>query len=208
MDRNRLGKIIVAMVILFWLGDWLTSQPWAPAWAGWVFDVMFVCAVLGVLIFGFRGSAWGKLAQRYPVRQPYSGGWTGCPTLHVSNVSAGDPEYDRNKVRFVGMVRLACGDDAIFLAPILSVFNVLMPPVQIPLSAITKVKTYEHSGHVQAPRDPGTLLQITYDPNFQGRIAELTVGDAPVYLQMQADLLEPVIARLPSDEEPNRAARG
>ena len=110
--------------------------------------------------------------------------------------------------RGLGMVRLACGDDAIFLAPILSVFKVLMPPVQIPLSAITKVKTYEHSGYVQAPQDPGTLLQITYDPNFRGRIAELTIGEAPIYLQMQTDLLEPVIARLPVDEEPNRAARG
>jgi len=208
MDGNRLGKIIVAIAIAAWLGDWLTSQPGAPAWAGWVFNVMFACAVLSVVILGFRRSAWGKLAQRYPVRQRYSGGWTGCPTLHVSNVSAADPEYDRNKVRFVGMARLACGDDAIFLAPILSVFNVLMPPVQIPLSAITKVKTYEHSGYVQAPRDASTLLQITYDPNFRGRIAELTIGEAPIYLQMQADLLEPVIARLPVDEEPHRAALG
>jgi hypothetical protein len=106
IDRKRLTKIIVALVIFVWLGDWLTSQPWAPTWAGRVFNVTAVCAVFGAVILAFRGSAWGKLAQRYPVRQPYSGGWTGCPTLHVSNVSAADPEYDRDKTRFVGMVRL------------------------------------------------------------------------------------------------------
>ena len=195
MDGNRIARIIVPAVVLVWLANWLATEPWVPAWIVGLLEAATVCVILAALIMGFRASAWGDLARRYPVRQPYPGPWVVCATLHVSSVAAGHPDYDKHKARFISMLRLGCADDAIFLTPILPPFKVLMPAVQIPLNAITKVNVYEHSGLVNGLRPPGTLVQLTYDPNFRGQIAELTVGEPPVHLQLQAEFVEATIAK-------------
>ena len=49
------------------------------------------------------------------------------------------------------------------------------------------------------------VIPFTYDPNSR-RIAELAIGQPPIYLQMQADLVEPAIARLPAGQRPSRLA--
>jgi hypothetical protein len=195
VDGQRIAKIILPLVIMIVVGNWIASQSWAPPWAERVVTIAFVGGIIAVLVLGFRGSAWGTLAERYPARQAYSGTWVGCPTLHVSNVRADQPGYQRDKVRFVGMVRLGVGGSDLYLSSRIPFFNVLMPPVQIPRSAITNVKTYECSGLVGTPKDSASLIQLTYDPNFKGRIAEVAIGEPPVYLQMQAGLIEPLIAQ-------------
>ena len=67
-------------------------------------------------------------------------------------------------------------------------------PAQTILNTI-KARSVSSASFASRVTEPGTLLQITYDPNFQGRIAELAVGEPPVHLQLQADLIEPVFKK-------------
>lgn len=78
--------------------------------------------------------------------------------------------------------------------PILGRF---FPDVEIPWSAVTSATTFEAPGWFKPLRDPGTILQVTYDPNYTGTFVELVVGEPPVFIQLSADLLGDAMSRLP-----------
>ncbi|HET7700352.1 MAG TPA: hypothetical protein VFM06_05735, partial [Candidatus Limnocylindria bacterium] len=75
----------------------------------------------------------------------------------------------------------------------------LFPEVRIPWSAVTSARRYEAPGWYTPQRDPGTLVQAAYDPNYTGTFVELAIGEPPIFLQMPADLLgADAMTRLPA----------
>lgn len=199
-DRNQIAKVVIPLAIGAWLIGGLVMRPGVPGWAVGLFTVCFVAAVLGTLFYFFTHGSWAELAKRYPVKQPFSGTWAACPTLHVSSVSWNDPDYNRTKMRFVGIMRFGMTEQDLHAHTIFSSvpgLSLMFPAAQIPWSAIKSAQMNQQSGMVQAPRSPGTLFQATYDPGFSGEVVELAVGEPPIFMQFKSDVLGASVAKLP-----------
>jgi hypothetical protein len=196
-DKNKIAKVVIPLAIIFWLLGILIK--YAPPFFLAVYVVAFIVSILAALLYLFNQTGYSELAQRYPEKVPFRDRFLNCPTLHVSTVSVTDPDYNRLKTRYVGLMAIGASPDFLYIAPIfrnVPILRNLLPTAQIPWSAITSANSYSGSGFVQSPSSPGTLLQITYDPGMKGDLLELGIGEPPVFIQLKADILGD-LSRLP-----------
>jgi len=70
------------------------------------------------------------------------------------------------------------------------------PRLRIPWTAVSKAHAFEAPGWFTPLREPGTLLQAAYDPNYTGKFIEMEVGEAPVFIQLPAYILGEGVSRL------------
>jgi hypothetical protein len=191
------ARIIIPAAIALSILMPLIFGPATPGWLQALGAVAFVVLVAGLVAFLFlRASAWPSLAQRYPPRVPVTRSWRACRTAVIGRAGFDDPAYEQSKVRLVGILRVAPTDDALNLS-VLPLLRLLLPPLQIPWSAIVRARLLDASGWVRAPRDPGALFQVTYDPGYTGRFIELQTTEPRVFIQLPAPLLAEVTAHLP-----------
>ncbi|MEK7862503.1 MAG: hypothetical protein AAB295_04480, partial [Chloroflexota bacterium] len=168
-----------------------------------LFGIAFVVGVLVIVFSLMARTGWDTLAERYRATEPHRGAWRPYPTAVMSRVSIQDPDFRSQQMRFIGgTLRVAASPDALHLRMLFAVIPIvgrLFPEVRIPWSAVTSARRYEAPGWYAPQRDPGTLAQAAYDPNFTGPFVELTVGDPPIFLQMPTDLLgADAMSRLPA----------
>ena len=73
---------------------------------------------------------------------------------------------------------------------------------------MTTARTYEAPGWFTPASEPGTILQVGYDPNYTGTFVELAIGDPPVFIQLPAELLGEAMSLLPLRPHARVAAHG
>ena len=166
-----------------------------------LFIVAFAIGV-PVMVFYLIGEAgWRVLAKRYRASVPFAGTWTLCPTGQMALVSVDNPEFHKVKMRFVGgSLRVATTADALHLTTMVSGLPVLrwfLPGLQIPWQAVSQAHAFEAPGWFTPLVEPGTLLQVAYDPNYTGKFIEMEVGDPTVFVQLPAAILGENLSRLP-----------
>jgi hypothetical protein len=191
------AKIIIPAAIAMTLVAPLVFSDRVPGWLQAVAGVAMFLAIAGLVAFLFlRQSAWRELARTYPVTRPLTGNWKTCPSAVMAAVSLEDPEYERRKVRLNFIMRVGSDDEALYVSarPIL---RALLPPMRMPWSAIARARYFDAPGWVKAPRDPGTVVQVAYDPGYRGRFVEIEVTEPSVFLQLPADLLTEALRHLP-----------
>jgi hypothetical protein len=206
-DPNRNAKVIIPLVLAAWLGDILVFREGVPA----VFEVVYVAAfaiAVPVVVFFLIGEAgWRALAKRYRATVLFAGTWTLCPTGQMALVSVDHPEFHKVKMRFVGgSLRVATTADALHLTTLVSGLPVLrwfFPTLQIPWAAVSKAHAFEAPGWFTPASEPGTLLQVAYDPNYTGKFIEMEVGDPSVFIQLPAEILGEGVSRLPGLATPD-----
>lgn len=190
-------KFIIPTAIALWLLMPVVFAPGRPGWVSALAGVAFFLLIAGLVGFlMLRQTAWHELARKYPARVPVPGPWRACRTAVVARVPLDDPAYERQKVRLVNILRVATTPDALNLAAILP-FRPLLPALQIPWSAIVQARVLDASGWVSGPRDPGALVQVTYDPGYKGEFIELQLREPEVFIQLPAPALGAAAARLP-----------
>lgn len=200
-DPNRNAKVIIPLAVAAWLGGIVVFRKGVPA----IFEVLFVVGfaiAIPVVVFHLIGEAgWRALARRYRAPAPFSGAWKACATGQMALVSVDHPEFHKVKMRFVGgSLRVATTAEALHLSTMVSglpVFRWFFPSLQIPWTAVSKAHAFEAPGWFTPASEPGTLLQVAYDPNYTGKFIEMEVGDAPVFIQLPAAILGEGTARLP-----------
>ena len=202
-DPNRNAKVIIPFVIVVWLGGIVVSREGTPEVVQALFAVVFAVGVVVIVFSLMARTGWDTLAERYRASEPHRGTWRPYPTAVMSRVSMLDPTFRSQQMRFIGgTLRVAASPDALhvrMLFAVLPIVGRLFPEVGIPWSAVTSARRYEAPGWYAPQRDPGTLVQAAYDPNFTGTFVELAVGDPPIFLQMPTDLLgAEAMARLPA----------
>jgi hypothetical protein len=162
--------------------------------------VAFAVAVLVVVFYLFGETGWRALAKRYRVSVPFAGTWTLCPTGQMALVSVHHPEFHKVKMRFVGgSLRVATSAEALHLTTMVSGLPVLrwfFPSLQIPLAAVSKAHAFEAPGWFTPLVEPGTPLQVAYDPNYTGKFIEMEIGDPTVFVQPPAAILGEGASRL------------
>jgi hypothetical protein len=199
-DPNRNAKVIIPLAIAAWIGGILVFRDGVPA----VFEVAFVVAfavTIPVAVFYLIGEAgWRLLAKRYRESVPFRGDWQMCPTGQMALVSVHHPDFHRVKMRFVGgSLRVATTAEALHLTTMFSGLPVLrwfFPSLRIPWEAVSKASAFEAPGWFTPLREPGTLLQVAYDPNYTGKFIEMEVGQPPVFIQLPAAILGEGASRL------------
>jgi hypothetical protein len=201
-------------IIPFAIGTWLlfiavfaTGAPGALQAAA---VVVFVVATPALVLFLLGEAGWRRLAREFKAREPFNGEWKLCPTGQMALVSVDHPQFGRRKARFLSVLRTGTDPEALHFStlgsgiPVLSYF---FPRLRIPWSAVTSARTFEAPGWVTPVRDPGTLLQVEYDPNYTGTFVELVIGEPPVFVQLPAALFgAEVAAKLGIDVAPETAA--
>jgi hypothetical protein len=191
------AKFIIPAAIGLWLVSILVFSDRVPGWvevAAGLAMILFIAWLVAFLIL--RQSGWHDLARAYPARPPLAGTWQTCRTAVMAGVSLDSPEYERRKVRFNFIVRVGCDDQALYVSA-LPILRPLLPPMRIPWSAMANARYFDASGWVNAPRDPGALLQLTYDPGYKGQFVEIEVTQPKIFLQLPAHLLAEALPHLP-----------
>jgi hypothetical protein len=200
-DPNRNAKVIIPLAISAWLGGILVFKEGVPAVFGVVFVAAFAIAVPVAVFYLIGDAGWRALARRYRASAPYTGTWTLCPTGQMALVSVDHPEFQKVKMRFVGgSLRVATTADALHLGTMVSGLPVLrwfFPCLLIPWQAISQAHAFEAQGWFAPLVEPGTLLQVAYDPNYTGRFIEMRVGDPAVFIQLPAAIFGKNLLRLP-----------
>jgi hypothetical protein len=192
----EIAKVVIPLAIGLWLVGIFAFRPGVPGWAKVAIAFAMAAAILFVVGFLFIGqSGWRKLAQAYPAKPPLPASWTVCPTAIMSQVSVEDPEHVRRRVRLNFILRTGCDANALYISarPIVSA---LLPTIRIPWSAIASARFFAAPGWTPTS-NPGTLVQLTYDPGYKGRFVEIEIGEPHYFLQLPADLLSQAIPRLP-----------
>ncbi len=193
-DPNRNAKVIVPLAVAACLGGILVSRDGVPAAFEVAFNIAFAVAIPVAVFYLIGEAGWSALAKRYRASVPFSGDWQPCATGQMSRVSVDHPEFRKGKTRFVGgILRVATTADALHLStPVsgLPVFRWFFPSLQIPWTAVSKAHAFEAPGWYSAPRKPGTLMQVAYDPNYTGEFIELEVGELPVFIQLPAAIVD------------------
>ena len=158
------------------------SQAGIPAVVEAAFFIALAVAIPVMVFYLMAEEGWSTLARRYRARAAFAGPWRPCPTGQMALVSVDDPEFQRRKLRLVGgTLRLGTSPEALHLSMLFSkipLLGLFFPDVRIPWSAVTSARTYEAPGWFRPASEPGTLLQVGYDPNYTGTFVELAVGDA------------------------------
>ena len=200
-DPNRNAKVIIPLALAAWLGGLLVSRDGVPAVFEVVFVVAFVVAVPVAVFYLIGETGWRALAKRHRATVPFAGTWTPCATGQMALVSVDHPEFRKVKMRFVGgSLRVATTADALHLSTIVSGLPVLrwfFPALRIPWVAISKAHAFEAPGWFAPLVEPGSLLQIAYDPNYTGKFIEMEIGESPVFIQLPAGILGDGLSHLP-----------
>jgi hypothetical protein len=200
-DPNRIAKVIIPLAIAAWLGGILVFKEGVPAVFGLVFVAAFAIAVPVAVFYLIGDAGWRALAKRYRASAPYTGTWTPCPTGQMAPVGVDHPEFQKVRMRFVGgSLRVATTADALHLATMVSGLPVLrwfFPCLLIPWQAISQAHAFEAQGWFAPLVEPGTLLQVAYDPNYTGKFIEMKVGDPAVFIQLPAAIFGKNLSRLP-----------
>lgn len=197
---NKNAQVIIPAAIVAWLVGILVFAGGVPPAVEVLFIVAFAIGV-PVMVFYLIGEAgWRKLAKNHRQVAPFEAEWTLCPTGQMALVSVDHPQFQRVKMRFVGgALRVAATADALHLSTIFSALPVLgwfLPPLQIPWTAVAKARAYEAPGWFRPASEPGTVLQVAYDPNYTGTFVEMEVGEPPVFIQLPAAILGEGASRL------------
>lgn len=198
---NRNAKVIVPFAIVAWLASFVVFAAGTPPVVEAAFVITLAIAIPVMAFYLMAEEGWSLLARRYRARAAFVGPWRLCPTGTMALVSVDDPAFQRRKVRLVGgMLRIGTSPEALHLSmafsriPLLGLF---FPDVRIPWSAVTTARTYEAPGWFKPASEPGTILQVGYDPNYTGTFVELAIGDPPVFIQLPAEILGEAMSLLP-----------
>lgn len=198
---NKNAKVIIPTAVAAWLVGIVVSRPGTPGVIQAAFVVAFVVAIPLIVFYLMAESGWRALARGHRAVVPFNGPWRLCATGQMAPVSVDHPDFRRIKMRFIGgTLRIGTTDDGLYLSTLFSklpVLQLFFPTVRIPWSAIRSARAFEAPGWFTPLREPGTLLQVAYDPNYTGKFIEIEVGEPPVFLQLSAEILGESISRLP-----------
>ena len=199
-DPNRIPKIVIPLAIAAWLGGVVMAKVGVPAIVDALLIVAFVIAVPVAVFYLIGESGWRRLASHYKAGVPYEGKWTMCPTGQMALVNVDHQDFNKVKMRFVGgALSVAVSPEALHLRTMASGLPILgwfFPALQIPWTAVTKAHAFEAPGWFGPASEPGTLLQIGYDPNYTGKFIEMEIGEPPVFVQLSAEILGEGLSRL------------
>jgi len=196
---NVNARVIIPFAVGAWLLFILVFTTGAPAVVEAAVIVAFAVATPAIVLFLLGEAGWRSLSKKFKATEPFAGQWQLCPTGHMAKVSVDDPRYQRIKARFLSVLKVGVDHEALHLSTLGSGWPVLswfFPVLRVPWSAVTSAREYQASGWVLPVRDPGTILQIEYDPNYTGTFVELVVGEPAVFLQLPAPILGAAAARL------------
>jgi hypothetical protein len=191
------ARFIIPAAIGLWLVSILVFSDRVPGWlqvAAGLAMFLFIAWLVAFLIL--RQSGWHDLARAYPARPPLAGAWHTCRTAVMAGVSLDSPEYERRKVRFNFIVRVGADDQALYVSA-LPILRPLLPPIRIPWPAMANARYFDAAGWVNAPPDPGALLQLTYDPGYKGQFVEIEIREPKIFLQLPTHLLAGALPHLP-----------
>lgn len=198
-DPNRNAKVIIPLAAAAWLGGIVVFGEVVPAVVEVLYAAVFAVAVPCVVFYLIGEAGWRALAKRYRAPVAFAGTWTPCPTGQVALVSVHHPEFEKVRMRFVGgSLRVATTAEALHLTTMVSGLPVLrwfFPALQIPWTAVAKAHAFEAPGWLRPVSEPGTLLQVAYDPGYTGKFIEIEV-DPPVFIQLPAEILGEGVSRL------------
>ena len=185
---NRNAIVIIPLAIAAWLGGIFVFQPGTPVALQVAFVVAFVIAIPVVVFYLMSSMGWSALARRFRATERFRGDWKAVPTGQMSTVSVDHPDFVKNRLRLVGgTLRVGSTPTALHLSMLLSRVPILgrfFPDVQIPWSSVTSARPFEAPGWFRPLREPGTVLQVGYDPNYTGTFVEIVVGEPPVFIQL------------------------
>jgi len=201
-DPNRNAKVIIPLALAAWIGGTVVFRDGVPAAFEVVYVAAFAIAVPLVVFYLIGEAGWRALSKRYRGAVPFGGEWRACATGQMALVSVGHPEFRKVKMRFIGgSLRVAVTADALYLTTMFSALPVLrwfFPSLRIPWTAVSNAHAFEAPGWFTPLVDPGSVLQVAYDPNYTGQFIEMEVGDPPVFIQLPADILGEGVSRLPA----------
>lgn len=199
MSKN--AKIIIPFVLVAWLGSILIFRAGTPTAVQAAFVIAVAVAIPVMVFYLMAEMGWSTLAKKFRDGGSFDGPWRAAATGQMANVSVFAPAFHRNKLRLVGgTLRLGTTSTALHLSMLFSKIPILgkfFPDVEIPWSAVRSATTFEAPGWFNPASEPGTVLQVAYDPNYTGTFVELVVGEPPVYIQLPVDMLGEGMARLP-----------
>lgn len=198
-DPNRNAKVIIPLALAAWLGGVVVSREGVPA----IFEVVYVAAfaiAIPAAVFYLIGEAgWRALAKRHRAPVAFAGPWTPCRTGQMALVSVHHAEFEKVRMRFIGgSLRVATTAEALHLATMVSGLPVLrwfFPALQIPWTAVAKAHAFEAPGWLRPASEPGTLLNVAYDPGYTGKFIEIEVNP-PVFIQLPAEILGDGVSRI------------
>lgn len=198
---NKNAKVIIPFVLVVWVASLFLLRPGTPVVVVAVFIGAMVIAIPVMVFYLMAEMGWSTLARKFHADGSFDGPWRAAATAQMANVSVFNPTFMRNKLRLVGgTLRLGTTSTALHLSMLFSKIPILgrfFPDVEIPWSEVTTATTFEAPGWFKPASQPGTILQVAYDPNYTGTFVELVVGEPPVFIQLSADLLGDAMSRLP-----------
>lgn len=197
---NKNARVIIPAAIVIWLLGIVVFREGAPAVVQGVYIVAFAIGVPFMVFYLMAETGWRALAKSYREIAPFAGSWKPCATGQMALVSVHHPDFQRMKMRFVGgSLRVGTTADALYLSTLFSRLPVLrwfFPILQIPWSAVSKAHAFDAPGWFRPASEPGSLLQVAYDPNYTGKFIEMEIGEPPVFLQLSEEILGEAVSRL------------
>lgn len=199
-DSNKNAKVIIPVTIVAWLLAILVFKEGAPAVVKGIYIVAFAIGVPFMVFYLMAETGWRALAKSYREIVRFAGPWKSCATGQMALVSVHHPDFQRMKMRFVGGVLwVGTTADALYLSTLFSrvpILRFFFPTLQIPWSAVAKAHEFDAPGWFTPASEPGSLLQVGYDPNYTGKFIEMEIGEPPVFLQLSEDILGEAVSRL------------
>jgi len=190
------SKFIIPAAIAIWLAGIFVFKNETPDWLKIVTAVVLFLAIVALVGFLFlRQSSWRKLAQKFPSTQPFTGLLKTCQTTVIDSVSITDPGYTKPKVRLNFIVKVGFDAEAFYISTI-KILRALLPTIQIPYSTITSSRYFDATGWVKAPSNPGSIVNLSYDPGYKGQFLEIEISEPKIFLQLPANILADVIPNL------------
>jgi hypothetical protein len=197
---NRNARLVIPLAVGVWLLAVAATFPELPGALRRSAEIASIVAVMvGVpLVIGYlMGDAgWLMLREQFPPVGPFRGQWQPCPTAQMARVPMDHPDFRSSRLRLTSMLRVGVTEDALHLGTWFFWYPWVTSLLQIPWSAVRSWRPFDAPGWVDASRDPGALVQATYDPGYRGPFVELEIGEPPVYLQLPRVLVEPALPRL------------
>ncbi|HUG16522.1 MAG TPA: hypothetical protein VMM78_16070 [Thermomicrobiales bacterium] len=201
---NKNAKVIIPLVVGVWLLGIISVAAGVPPAVRVAVTVVFVVTMFvgipTVVFYLMAEQGWSTLAKRFRSTTAFTGAWQRLPTVLMAMVRVDHPEFQRNKLRLHGALRVGTTAESLHLSMLFSKIPILgarfFPDVQIPWSAVSSAKPYEAPGGFRH-NEPGNLLQVNFDPNYTGTFVELEVGEPPVFIQLPEHVLGDLMAHMP-----------
>ncbi len=191
-DPNKIGKVIIPLVLIFVVGEALVSGNGVPGIFQVLFIVAFAIAVPSAVFYLIAESGWRALAK-FKATKAFEGEWVKCATGQMALVSVDDPDFQKVKMRFIGgSLQVASTPEALHLSTMFSklpIVGLFFPALRIPWTAVSRAHEFEAPGWFAPPQKAGTVLQVAYDPNYTGRFVEMEIGVPPVFIQLPLTIL-------------------